>query len=88
VLSIVGDSNKTTKVAISFGTFLYFEIGLPIRTNAKVVYRSTGAALNADFRWARQNHDLQTLHAKTPFLSICVERFGGFEQGSQNGDFV
>jgi hypothetical protein len=26
------------------------------------------------------------LHAKTSFLSICVERCGGFEQGTQNDD--
>jgi hypothetical protein len=35
-----------------------------------------------------QKHDLQTLQAKTPFLSACVERCGCVEQGSQNGDFA
>jgi hypothetical protein len=29
---------------------------------------------------------MQTLHAKTSCLSICVERCGGFEQGTQNDD--
>jgi hypothetical protein len=73
VLRVVGYSSKAPKMAMSLETFVYH---LPNKTHSKIAYRSTGAERNVMLKSKRQNHNLQKLHAKTPFWDICVERCG------------
>jgi len=67
-------------MAISLETFVHFEKRMPKFTNTKMAIYSAGTTRNEDYADRQTKHNLQTLHAKTPFLSICVERCGEFSK--------